>query len=144
MAFAWHDLLGTPWKLHGTDRSGMDCSTVAEEIMRRDGKNPPPTNPFRAMADGERIGEDGVPVPEALAHAAGAYTYLGDDASVATQVGDVVLCKDAGGVARSLYTLVDPSRGTFLTSAHGHGVVVMRRYAMGPVVAVYRLRGTPT
>lgn len=112
--------------------------------MRRDGKNPPPTNPFRAMADGECIGEDGVPVPEAIVHLGRAYTHLGDDANMATQVGDIVLCKDPDGVARGLYTLVEPSRGTFITSTQRHGVVVMRRYAMGSVVAVYRLRGTPT
>ena len=46
----WMDLLGSPYRLHGTGRDGYDCSSLAEAVLMRMGRTVPPTSPFRAMA----------------------------------------------------------------------------------------------
>jgi len=132
----WHDLLSIPWKLHGEDRSGMDCSTLAEEVLRRSGVTPPATSPHRLPTSAGEWGE----MPDYFTHVGGAFDRLGGDASDAKEVGDLVLARDEKGVARHLYVLVEPSRGTFLTATHDHGVTSIRRYMIRNVSGVYRLR----
>tara|TARA_Y100000310_G_scaffold336739_1_gene422111 strand:- start:20122 stop:20565 length:444 start_codon:yes stop_codon:yes gene_type:complete len=140
MGLTWHDLLGVPWKLHGSDRAGMDCSTVAEEVLRRSGAVPPATNPFRQVGSAGRRGE----MASYFGLLEESFEKLGEDVSRATRAGDLVLAKDDDGVARHLYVLVEPSRGTFLTSSHRHGVIAVRRFAIAAfaerVAGVYRIK----
>jgi hypothetical protein len=137
MPLAWHDLLGRPWKLHGDGLAGMDCSTVAEEVLRRLGFSPPTSNPFRLpFSEGEE-GEMGA----YFGYLEEGYIRLGESLSDATEAGDLVLARDEHGMARRLYILVEPSRGTFLTSAHNYGVVAVRRFVIKDVAGVYRIRG---
>jgi len=70
----------------------------------------------------------------------GGFERVGDDVSDATRTGDLVLANDGGGVARHLYVLVEPSRGTFLTAAHGYGVIAVRRWTISGVSGVYRIK----
>lgn len=134
MPFAWHDLLGTPWMLHGRTKDGMDCSTVAEEVLSRLGYDPPASNPYRLEGSAGEQGEIGA----YLGLLEAAYTRLGSEASLATERGDLVLCADEGGLARHLYILVEPARGTFLTASHDHGVIAVRRFMLRQVAGVYR------
>lgn len=67
-----------------------------------------------------------------------AYDNIGDDITLATEVGDLVLCRTSGGFAGHLFVLVDPSTGTFLTACHDRGVVAVRRSLVKSVVGVYR------
>lgn len=137
MSVAWHDLLGTPWKLHGEDRSGMDCSTVAEEILRRTGTSPPATSPFRSATSAGDEGE----MASYFSYLEGGFEKLGDDLRCATRAGDLVLGEDENGLARHLFVLVEPARGTFLTASHNRGVVAVRRFAIRRVAGVYRAKG---
>ena len=140
MAFGWHDLLGTPWRLHGATPRGLDCSTVAETILRRIGLSPPETSPYRIPGS---KGEEG----EIAAYLAGMdsfYTRLGDDISLATQTGDIVVVGEEGrSHARGMLVLVEPDRGTFLTALESSGVVAVRRWAItkNPILGVYRPGG---
>ena len=136
MPLAWHDLLGVPWKLHGIDHAGMDCSTVAEEIVRRTGATPPATSPFRLATSAGGEGE----MASYFGYLDDAYERVGEDISEATRAGDLVLTKDEGGVARHLFVLVEPSRGTFLTASLNCGVIAVRRFVIHDVQAVYRIR----
>ncbi len=136
MSIAWHDLLGRPWKLHGEDSAGMDCSTVAEEVLRRTGASPPATSPFRSATSAGEEGE----MASYFGYLEGGFEKLGDEIRHATQAGDLVLTADENGIARHLYVLVEPDRGTFLTASHNHGVIALRRYAIKRVAAVYRAR----
>lgn len=70
----------------------------------------------------------------------GGFDKVGDTVAAATRAGDLVLAKDESGVARHLYVLVEPSRGTFLTAAHNHGVVAVRRFIIRDVSGVYRIK----
>lgn len=130
----WMDLLGTPFVLHGESASGMDCSTVAEEVMLRLGMTPPPTNPFRADPLGQRD------IEETLASVHGSYEMLGRDSSKATKLGDLVLTTDQAGCATCLYVLVDVARGTFLTAEEHRGVRAARRSNLRDIAGVYRLK----
>ena len=112
----------------------MDCSTVAEEVLRRLGKTPPATNPFRAP------GHSGQEMGAYFSTMEGAYDRVGDECSAARKEGDVVLSKDQQGRPTLMYVLVDAARGTFLTAEHGGGVRATRRYLLGEVAGVYRLR----
>ena len=136
MDLAWHDLLGIPWRLHGRGKSGMDCATVAEEILCRLGHQPPSSNPYRMPDSAGSQGEMGAYLEAIQA----AYERLGSDLALATKRGDLVLCADSHGVARHLYVLVEPDRGTFLTAAHDHGVIAVRRYMLGDIAGVYRIK----
>jgi cell wall-associated NlpC family hydrolase len=135
----WHDLLGVPWRLHGTSSSGMDCSTVAEEVLRRAGKAPPPSSPYR-LADSAG---DHSEIATFLSLMDGGFERLGDQAQDATVVGDLVLARDENGIGRHLYILVEPDRGTFLTATHNHGVLAVRRFTINDVLGVYRLKEPP-
>jgi len=141
----WHDLLSIPWKLHGTDRSGMDCSTLAEEVLRRTGATPPESSPYRAA---NRAGEEGE-IESFLSSLEAGFDRIGSVVSDATKTGDLVLACDEHGMARHLYVLVEPSRGTFLTATHTQGVRSMRRgqiatmnrFMTHSISGVYRIAG---
>jgi cell wall-associated NlpC family hydrolase len=137
MSFCWHDLLGVPWRLHGRSKSGMDCSTVAEEILARLGHSPPPTSPYRCESSAGDQGE----MFSYLDYLKSSYELLGQSSSCATERGDLVLCGDERGIARHLFVLVEPSRGTFLTASHDRGVIAVRRYMLSNVRGVYRIQG---
>jgi hypothetical protein len=140
MSLAWHDLLGRPWKLHGNDAAGMDCSTVAEEVLRRMGGEPPPTSPFRATTSAGERGE----MASYFGYLDESFERVSGSLEDATHAGDLVLLEDERGVARHLYVLVEPARGTFLTASEDYGVVAVRRFVIGSkdqrIVGVYRLR----
>ena len=132
----WMDLLGSPYKLHGTGEDGYDCSSLAEVIVRRTGQDVPPTSPFRIPDSQGTAGE-----VEAYFDAMDkAYTKVGVKIHMAKYAGDLVLCSDEHGVPRGLFVLVEPNRGTFLTAHPTAGVVSMRRFAIKNIVGIYRAR----
>jgi len=135
----WRDLLGRPFKLHGCGPDGMDCSTVAEEVLRRLGMTPPATNPFRSP---DHSGEE---MTTYFSSMEAAYKQIGDKGADARKEGDVVLAKDPAGRPTLMYVLVDEVTGTFLTAEHGGGVRATRRFLLGDVTGVYRLQveGSP-
>lgn len=131
----WQDLLGRPFRLHGCGKEGMDCSTVAEEILRRLGKTPPSTSPFRGRS------HSGQEMEGYFETMSSSYEKIGQDSTKATQNGDVVLSYNKAGDPTAMFVLVDQNKGTFLTSEHGSGVRATRRFLLGEVYGVYRLRG---
>ncbi len=138
----WVDLLGTPWKRFGKTREeGMCCATVSEEILRRCGHvfDPafllvPKSSAYQRGAD---CSSSDLEYAESLARH---YVQLGRSAWDATQTGDLVLSasEHQGG---SLFVLVEPDRGTFLTASHRRGVVSVPRRAIRDVIGAYRLGG---
>ena len=141
-ALVWHDLLGTPWVLHGErpgHDGGMDCTTVTEAVLRRLGGQPPPSSPWRVLGSPGTQDE----MATYLSMLDEAYERVGSTVASATRAGDIVLGADKAGAARHMYVLVSPERGTFLTSTHNRGVVACRGLAIRSVVGVYRLRGLP-
>ncbi len=136
MAVLWHDLLGIPWKLHGRDRSGMDCSTIAETILIRLGHTPPATSPFRVQESAGARDE----MMNYFEDLTSSYSRIGSELSDAKSVGDIVLAKDSTGIARHMYVLVEPKRSTFLTATHNKGVAAVRPYMITQVCGVYRIR----
>ena len=135
MAFRWMDLLGSSYKLHGTGTDGYDCSSLAEEIVRRTGREVPPTSPARMVY------ETGVREIETYFGAMEkAYDRVGVQIRMAKRVGDLVLSADERGLFRGLYVLVEPNRGTFLTAHETAGVVSVRRFAIKNIVGIYRAR----
>ena len=136
MDLLWHDLLGIPWKLHGTTRSGMDCSTIAETVLRRLGHSPPKTSAFRRNGSAGEQNE----MTQYLDSLAINYDRIGSELSDAQSVGDIVLSKDSTGISRHMYVLVEPKRSTFLTATHNRGVVAVRPYMINQVSGVYRIK----
>jgi len=128
----WRDLLGRPFRQHGTDERGMDCTTVAEEILRRLGMKPPASNPFRGSA------VVGTEIDDYFG-SLDAYQLIGRDHRAAKKNGDVVLAKDKMGIPSAMYVLVDDERGTFLTAEHAGGVRAARRLQIADIHAVFRL-----
>ena len=111
----WIDLLGTPFKRHGTGEDGLDCTTVAEEIWRRLGTTPPPTAPHRfARKTSREIGDYFAAVGDS-------YSLVGRGIRDAKVLGDAVLSKDKKGRPICLFVLVEEG-GTFLTADHVGGV----------------------
>ena len=98
----WADLLGRPWVLHGDSAEGMDCSTVAEEVLRRAGTPPPATSPFRFKGSRGSLGE----FEEYLSEQEGAWERVGDNPMAATQVGDLVDRKSKRFDLQSLFILL--------------------------------------
>lgn len=139
MGVRWMDLLGSPYELHGDGEVGFDCSTLAEEIVRRTGRKVPPTNPFRIPNSQGTSGE----VEAYFDAMEKAYKKIGIKIHMAKEAGDLVLCTDANSVPRSLFVLVEPNRGTFLTAHPTAGVVSVRRFAIKNIVGVYRAQETP-
>ena len=90
----WKDLLGTPFVRHGTGESGLDCTTVAEEVLVRLGKTPPPTSAFRFS---QSHSEEVTDYFDAMTRS---YDKLGEDARDATREGDIVVCQDDAGLPR--------------------------------------------
>ena len=136
MAIKWLDLLVSPYRLHGTGSYGFDCSSLAETIVRRTGREVPQTSPFRAMTS-ENPASDIQSYFDAMENA---YDKVGVKIHMAKVVGDLVLCADDTGVPRSLYVLVEPNRGTFLTAHERAGVVSVRRFAIKNIIGVYRAK----
>ena len=132
----WMDLLGSPYRLHGTGEDGFDCSSLAEAVLLRMGRTVPPTSPFRAMT-GDNPAKEIDTYFDAMA---AAYDKVGTRIAAAKQVGDLVLTADENGVPRGLYILVEPNRGTFLTAHDTAGVVSTRGFAIKNVVGVYRAK----
>jgi len=130
----WMDLLGSPYKLHGTGEDGYDCSSLAEVIVRRTGRDVPPTSPYRIPDSQGTAGE----VEAYLCAMDKAYKKIGVQIQMAKEVGDLVLCADERGVPRGLFVLVEPNRGTFLTAHPTAGVVSVRRFAVKNIVGIYR------
>ena len=136
MAVKWLDLLGSPYRLHGSGSNGFDCSSLAETIVRRTGRRVPQTSPFRAMTS-DNPASDIQSYFDAMEEA---YEKVGLKIHMAKMVGDLVLCADDKGVPRSLYVLVEPNRGTFLTAHERAGVVSVRRFAIKNIIGVYRAK----
>ena len=136
MALKWMDLLGNPYKLHGTGTDGYDCSSLAEEIVRRTGRKVPPTSPYRIPGSRGAKGE----IESYFGAMEKAYDKVGIKIHMAKQVGDLVLSADEKGLFRGLYVLVEPNRGTFITAHETAGVVSMRRFAIKNIVGIYRAR----
>ena len=136
MSVEWKDLLGRPFKLHGSSQSGMDCSTVAETILTRLGKAAPPTSPYRSVV------HSGSEMGTYFNHMGDCYDLVGVDPRTATEVGDIVLARNSEGLATMMYVLVDADSGTFLTAEHQGGVRSTRRYQISEPVAVYRFKET--
>lgn len=137
----WSDLLGRPWKLHACGPEGMDCSTVAESVLRRLGFTPPPSSPYRL--EGSR-GEKGE-MATYLNYMEDSFEKLGEEVELATEAGDLIVVKESGdATVRGMFVLVEPDRGTFLTSLSGPGVVAVRRWSIKNhiIVGVYRPRRT--
>lgn len=138
----WVDLLGTPFKRFGRSREeGMCCATVSEEILRRCGHAFSPTHVL--LPESVEAALDVFWASGELDYAAAisrGYERLGESPWDANRVGDLVLssCEHGGG---SLYVLVEPDKGTFLTSSHRRGVVSVPRRAIRNVVGAYRLGG---
>ena len=132
----WMDLLGSPYRLHGTGADGYDCSSLAEAVLLRMGRTVPPTSPFRAMT-GDNPADT---IEEYLEAMEAAYDKVGTKTRMANQVGDLVLSADDNGVPTGLYVVVEPNRGTFLTAHKTAGVVSVRRFAVKNVVGVYRVK----
>jgi len=139
MSVRWMDLLGAPYELHGDGEGGFDCSTLAEEIVRRTGRTVPPTSPFRIPDSQGTAGE----VEAYFDSMDKAYKKIGVKIHMAKQVGDLILCADQNNVPRSLFVLVEPNRGTFLTAHPTAGVVSVRRFAIKNIVGIYRAQETP-
>ena len=139
MGVRWMDLLGSPYRLHGDGENGFDCSTLAEEIVRRTGRKVPPSSPFRIP---ESQGVEGE-IETYFDAMDKAYKKIGVKIHMAKEAGDVVLCADQNRVPRSLFVLVEPNRGTFLTAHPTAGVVAMRRFAIKNIVGIYRAKETP-
>jgi len=149
----WRDLLGRPFKVHGFGADGMDCTTVAEEILSRLGKSPPATSPFRgprehfaAERDADLYGTrpvdrvTGRDLRGYIASIEDSYDRIGTSCKDAKKEGDVVLAKDGMGRPAIMYVLVDERKGLFLTAEHQGGVRATRRYLLGEVAGVYRLK----
>jgi|TARA_R110000824_G_scaffold379777_2_gene571898 hypothetical protein len=132
----WIDLLGTPFKLHGTGPDGLDCSTVAEEVLRRLGHEPPPTSPFRRRPTARSIDAYFGAMDDS-------YSLVGRATGDARALGDVVLANDEKGRPSKLFVLVEEG-GTFLTADHISGVRSCARRQIENVVGVYRLKGLST
>jgi cell wall-associated NlpC family hydrolase len=132
----WMDLLGNPYKLHGTGEGGYDCSSLAEEVVRRTGRDVPPTSPFRIPDSRGGEGE----IESYFEAMDAAYEKVGTKVEMAKQAGDIVLSADPDGSFRGLYVLVEPNRGTFLTAHETAGVVSVRRFAIKHSVGVYRAK----
>jgi hypothetical protein len=115
----------------------LDCTTVAEEVLVRLGKTPPPTSAFRFAQSHSRE------VTDYFDAMTLAYDKLGEDARDATREGDIVVCLDDGGLPRALFVMVDAKMGTFLTSTHNHGVRALRRSNLKNVASVHRLKEDP-
>ena len=132
------DLLGRPWRLHGAGPEGMDCSTVAEEVMRRLGFDPPATSPYRMGAGNGHYEE----LESCLSDNAAHYELLGAELSDARCEGDLVLVTPYGGNRRGLFVLADAQHGLFLTSTQGSGVVAIGKPILSrlqqEIVGVYR------
>ena len=139
MGVRWMDLLGSPYRLHGTGDNGFACSTLAEEIVRRTGRKVPSTSPFRIPQSQGVEGE----IETYFEAMDTAYKKIGVKIHMAKEAGDVVLCTDRNNVPRSLFVLVEPNRGTFLTAHPTAGVVAMRRFAIKNIVGIYRAKETP-
>ena len=138
MGVRWMDLLGSPYKLHGTGEAGYDCSSLAAVIVRRTGRDVPPTSPFRI--EGSRGGEG--EVESYFGAMDKAYKKIGVQIQMAKEAGDLVLSADENGLFRGLYVLVEPNRGTFLTAHETAGVVSVRRFAIKNIVGIYRAEET--
>ena len=132
MAVAYEDLLGKPYALHS-----VDCSTVAETVLRRLGQDPPPTSPWRIPASKGQQGE----FEAYLEEAASRWTSLGTDIRKATEPGDIVLT--GSEAARGMFVLVDGTAGLFLTAQPRQGVVAVGRSHLlrlsRQILGIYRL-----
>lgn len=112
------DLLGVPYLLHGRLPRGLDCSTLAEEVLTRLGMTPPVTSPFRVPNCSGELGE----FEEYLVAQAEQLEPLGTDLRRATKPGDLVLTAPRGVAAgRGMWVLAEP--GLFLTAQPRVGVV---------------------
>lgn len=129
-------MLGRPYRLHGDDEAGMDCSTVAEFVLRGLGFNPSPLSPHRIKSSPGISGE--------IEHYFGQdeWRLVGRALSDACKEGDLLLTEPLTGRGRGLYALADAATNTFLTADQRHGVVAVQRAALyrlpQRVVGVYR------
>ena len=132
------DLLGRPWSLHGSSERGMDCSTLAEEVLRRLGLDPPATSPYRVRGGSSHFKE----LEDCLSDNAAHYERLGAELSDARCEGDLVLVTPVCGQGRGLFVLADAAHGLFLTCTQGTGVVAVGRPVLHrlqqEIVGVYR------
>lgn len=133
------DLLGVPYLLHGRLPRGLDCSTLAEEVLSRLGKTPPVTSPFRVPNSSGQLGE----FEEYLGAQAEQLERIGDDVRKATEPGDLVLSASRQlRAGRGMWVLAEP--GLFLTAQPRPGVVahsidtILR--ARPRILGVYRCR----
>jgi cell wall-associated NlpC family hydrolase len=112
------DLLGVPYLLHGRLPKGLDCSTLAEEVLTRLGKTPPVTSPFRVPNSSGQHGE----FESYLVAQAARMDRLGENLRQANQPGDLVLTSARlGRGGRGMWVVAEP--GLFLTAQPRAGVV---------------------
>lgn len=130
------DLVGRPYRLHGDDAEGMDCSTVAETVLRRLGFTPAPLGPFRIIGSAGTSGE----VERYLADHS--YDLVGRALSDCAKEGDLLLTEPERGRGRGLYAFADARTQTFLTADRQHGVIAVPRATLyrlpQRVLGVYR------
>ena len=122
----YSDLLGTPFKLYGRDKTGIDCLGVVLEVYRRAGT--PFPDPLEVL-----------PTTPSL----DAMLSTGETSEWSQVVGgyrerDVVLFRDSAG-SLHVGVLVTPSRILHATEAHGV-VVSPLRYKQQSIEKVYRYR----
>ena len=125
------DLLGVPYRKDGRDKSGMDCSGVCAEVLRRLGHDVPEAA-WSLRWDpvgGELVTPD-------------CWERVGSGYMDATQVGDI-LASDPGGMGLASHvSIVTAPRYCTVVSAHEEvGVYVSKSYATRNVVGAYRFSG---
>ena len=133
------DPLGVPYLLHGRLPRGLDCSTLAEEVLTRLGMTPPVTSPFRVPNSSGQLGE----FEDYLVAQAAQLEPLGKDLRRASEPGDMVLTAPRMARAgRGMWVVAEP--GLFLTAQPRVGVVahpletILR--ARPQVLGIYRCR----
>lgn len=116
MTLEWHDLLGTPYDLHGAQGIGLDCGSVTEKVWTRLGMRPASTEDYRV----EQTPQGAWPCGEYLCEAQ--FEKLGSKPRCAVALGDVVLTGADDG-SQGVFVLVSNSPRMFLTAQPRRGVV---------------------
>ncbi len=128
------DLIGRPWKLHGTDEKGIDCAGVCELILVRLGQDPPRIVELREGDAFRRI-------VDYFEQFSKHFSLLGSRYTHACLEGDLIVSDpDGQGVSAHISVLVDEGSKRCLTSTFEHGVISVPARAIKNVIGVYRLK----
>lgn len=142
MRVEWEDLLERGFAFGGRGEGDLDCAGVAEAVLERLGRLDVGAS---ALPDYTSICEAGDALAWYFQRFTGMWEKLGDEASAATRVGDILMSDPTcEGKATHISILVDDKKGTFLTSIKGHGVVTDRRWSIPGIVGAYRMLKEPT